>query len=239
MEEYVDFIHRISYQQAELRIAEGDFTPDGRVYLKVNSDNSFKPFYGDTVVFDLNARDKAKISTLIDKLYDSCSECFCNRLDTSTLHMTLHDLSASDNLDNISIEVFCNEIKLLSLLKLNPITTQKIKMKTNFVINMVNTSLVLALIPTDEGEWDKLQSLYTLIDEVKVCPYPYLTPHITLTYFNREGFDKNSSDKLKEKVAELNRQSFDITLCTKNLFYQKFISMNDYTNVFGLTSQRG
>ncbi len=94
--------------------------------------------------------------------------------------MTLHDLSASDNLDSITSEVFYNEIRLLQIMKDHPHKPQTIRMKTNFVINMVSTSLVLALVPADEAEWNKLQTLYDLINEVMICPYPYLTPHITL-----------------------------------------------------------
>lgn len=150
------------------------------VYEKFNPDNTFKPFYGDTVVFDLDSRTKTRVIKIIEKLYQSVPECFCQRLDKSTLHMTLHDLSASDNLDSITSEVFYNEIKLFQIMKYHPHKPQTIRMKTNFVINMVSTSLVLALVPADEAEWDKLQTLYDLINEVKICPYPYLTPHITL-----------------------------------------------------------
>lgn len=234
MENYNDFLNRISYQKSELQIGESFFNPDNRVYEKVNPDNTFKPFYGDTVVFDLDSRTKTRLYKFIDNLYQSVPECFCQRLDKNTLHMTLHDLSASDNLDSISSEVFQNEIKLLQILKANPQKPQTIKMKTNFVINMVSTSMVLALVPADEAEWNKLQILYDLINGVKVCPYPYLTPHITLAYFNYNGFDAGYVQKLKEVVNELNKESFEITLNCKKLVYQKFTSMNDYISIFNL-----
>lgn len=127
MENYNSFFNRISYQQSELQIGEGVFKPDNRVLEKVNPDNTFKPFYGDTVVFGLDSRTKTRIAKNIEKLYKSVLECFCQRLDKSTLHMTLHDLSASDNLDSISSEVFNNEIKLLQILKDNPQKPQTIK----------------------------------------------------------------------------------------------------------------
>lgn len=234
MESCNDFLKRISYQQSELQIGDGYFNPDGRVYEKVNPDNTFKPFYGDTVVFDFYSRTKTRIFKIIERLYKSVPECFCQMLDKSTLHMTLHDLSASYNLDSISSGVFQNEIKLLQIIKDNPQKPQTIKMKTNFVINMVSTSLVLALVPADEAEWDKLQTFYDLINEVKICPYPYLTPHITLAYFNYNGFDECSVQKLKEVVNEVNKESFEITLSTKKLVYQKFTSMNEYISIFNL-----
>ena len=232
VEKYNDFIERISYQQAELQLGDGFFTPDSRVYEKVNQDNSFKPFYGDTVVFDLDSRIKNKIAGIIDRLYKIAPECFCEHIKEDTIHMTLHDLSASENLESIASEVFGNEIELLRVLKENPQQLNSIKMKTNFIINMVSTSLVLTLIPADEAEWNKLQELYELINKVKVCQYPFLTPHITLAYFNYNGFDEKSADNLKTAVHELNKNHFDITLRTNRLYYQKFISMNDYIQVF-------
>lgn len=237
MECFDDFLKRISYQQAELQLGDGLFKPDNRVYKKVNQDNGFKRFYGDTVVFDLDSRVKNKIAGIIDRLYKTAPECFCERIKADTIHMTLHDLSASDTLENVAAEVFDNEVKLLRILKENPQKPMTIKMKTNFIINMVNTSLVLALVPADEAEWNKLQQLYDLINQVKVCKYPYLTPHITLAYFNCDGFDEKSADKLKSAVLELNKTHFDVSLRTNKLYYQKFSSMNDYHSVFPLVTK--
>lgn len=232
MENYSDYLNRISYQKADLQIGEGSFKPDGRLFEKVNQGNGFKPFYGDTVVFDLDSCIKEKISGIIDRLYETAPECFCERIKADTIHMMLHDLSASDKLENMAVEVFDNEVNLLRVLKGNPQKAQTIKMKTNFIINMVSTSLVLALVPADEVEWNKLQEMYELINKVKVCPYPFLTPHITLAYFNYNGFDEKSADKLKSAVLELNEKNFDITLQKSRLYYQKFISMNDYISFF-------
>ena len=122
--------------------------------------------------------------------------------------MTLHDLSASDNLDNAGSQSFNNEIKLLEVIRNNPIKPQTIKMRTNFVINMIHTSIVLALVPADESEWNKLAQLFDAIDSVKSLDYK-LTPHITLAYYNFNGFDAGSVQKLKEVVRLLNKESFE------------------------------
>lgn len=234
MEKYKDFLERISYQQNGVQFAKGDFVPDKRVLGKVAPDNSLRDFFGDTIVFDLNSSTKEKISGIIEKLYEKFPECFAEKLNTSTLHMTLHDLSASEDLEKVSQDVFRNEIKLLEVLREQPVEVQTVQMKTNYIINMVNTSLVLTLVPADKDEWKKLQVLYALADKVRVCPYPYLTPHITLAYFSRKGFDENCSNELKKLADELNQKRFNITLNTKKLVYQKFISMNDYISVFPL-----
>lgn len=234
MENYNDFLKRISYQEADLQLGNGFFKPDSRVYEKVDRDNSFKPFYGDTVVFDLDSGVKNEIAGIIERLYGIAPDCFCEQVKEETIHMTLHDLSASDKLESVAEEIFDNEVKLLRVLKENPQNPMTIKMKTNFILNMVSTSLVLALVPENETEWNKLQEMYDLINKVKVCPYPFLTPHITLAYFNYNGFDASSADKLKAIVCELNQNRLDITLKTSKLYYQKFVSMNDYVSVFRL-----
>ena len=235
MEKYSDFLSRISYQQAELQLGDGKFEADERVHQKVNSENSFKAFYGDTVVFDLCGKTKKKLNKIIDKLYEEAGECFCEKLRENTLHMTLHDLSAAESIEEISADVFRNEVKLLKIIRQEPIESHKIKMKLNYIVNMVNTSLIAALVPEDKSQWNKLQKLYSMVDKVRVCPYPYLTPHITLAYFNYNGFAEESADNLREIVKELNSKSMEITLDTDKLFYQKFVSMNEYINVFRLT----
>ena len=220
MEKYLDFLNRISYQQAELLIGEGIFSPHKSLSDKVNVENSFRTFYGDTVVFDLDRQTKERISALIEKLYEAVPECFCNKLDSHTLHMTLHDLSVFVKKEEAVSMTAENETKLIELLKDNPISLQTIRMKTKFIINMLDISLVLTLVPADEKEWDKLQKLYTLLDNVKICDYPFLTPHITLAYYNYNGFNASSLAKLKGIVRDLNQQSFEITLNTNKLFYQ-------------------
>ena len=154
MENYTDFLNRISYQKSVLQIGNGCFKPDKRVDEKVNPDNTFKHFYGDTIVFDLDSHTKNRISEIIDILYAETPECFCEKLDKNTIHMTLHDLSASDCLENVSSEVFHNEVRLLQVLNDNPQKSRTIKMKTNFIVNMVSTSLVLTLVPENEKEWN-------------------------------------------------------------------------------------
>lgn len=234
MEKYSDFLQRISYQRAELDIGWGAFAPDARLREKVGADNGFQPFYGDTVVFDLNDDVKKQVNAIADSLYKAVPQCFAEKLDKRTFHMTLHDLSASSDLGRISQDVFMNEIKLSLVLGRRPIKDRTIKMAANYIVNMVNTSLVLALVPADEKEWNKLQFLYDLINQVRLCPYPYLTPHITLAYYNSSGFNADAALALKDKVRELNRSSFSAVLRTRDLYYQKFTGMNSYFSIFPL-----
>lgn len=74
-------------------------------------------------------------------MYTETPNCFCQKLNPDTFHMTLHDLSNSCALDNISNDLFFNEIKLLHKIRKAKIKNETIKMKTNYIFNMMNTSL--------------------------------------------------------------------------------------------------
>lgn len=236
MEKYDHFLNRIGYQEKRLLTGNGPFEPNkGKLYPKVGENGSFLDFFGDTVIFDLDEDTRNYFSYIETKLYNRVHQCFSKKLDKSTFHMTLHDLSSSHDLYEAGAMTFVNEVKLIKLIKANEIKRERIKVRTNYLINMVNTSIVMALVPENEQEWNKLESLYRLIDNVKECPYPYLTPHVTIAYFHRSGFEITSLNALKKAVYDLNEEDkFYFELDTQKLMYKKFSSMEDYVTVFPL-----
>ncbi len=98
---------------------------------------------------------------------------------------------------------------------------------------MIDTSLVLGLYPADEGAYRRLMDLYFFFDAVKELSYPF-TPHITLAYYNVDGFDSQSAGKLEDAVNILNKNEMEIELDVNHLCYQKFRSMNDYIDIINL-----
>lgn len=229
MESYTDFLERIrSFEKRELNLGEEYFRVNTSLSKKVDKRNQFQLFFGDTVVFNLDESTKKKVAGIVDKIYDIASDCFCEKLGSNTFHMTLHDLSNSSVLDDIAAEIFPNELNVVKISKQIPIQT--IKMRSNHIFNMVNTSLVLGLYPVNEEEYGKLMELYYLFDDVKKLDYPF-TPHITLAYYNVDGFDRESAKRLEGIVNELNANEIEIELDTRELFYQRFVSMNEYTNI--------
>lgn len=229
MESYMNFLDRInSFEKKEIFYGNDYFHGNPSISLKVNEHNNFRPFYGDTIVFNLDDGTKEKLSKIVDELYQVAPECFCERLVSNTFHMTLHDLSNSPNLWEVAAQTFENELAVLNQAKY--IGVQTIKMRTKYIFNMVGTSLVLGLYPVDEEEYQKLMNLYYLFDDVKHLNYP-LTPHITLAYYNVYGFHTDSARKLEAVVQRLNDDSFEIELNVNDLYYQKFTSMNEYYNI--------
>ncbi len=236
METYNEFLDRInSFEKEELMMDDNAFVPNKSVPRKVRPDNSYSDFYGDTVVFELDKNIKERVDKLTEKLFEEVPECFSERLPKSTYHITLHDLYNSPDIDKIANEMFFAEVNLIKLLKENPIGVQKIKMKATYVINMINTSVVLGFIPCNEAEFNKLSDLYELMHKIRMLDRP-LTPHVTLGYYNINGFSEDSVKSLKAAVRNLNRElsDFEIELSTEKLYYQKFISMKEYINIFSL-----
>lgn len=215
--EYSDWLD--SFEQRELLIGDEYFPTNSSVAQKVDEQNRFKEFFGDTIVFGLEERTKTKIFEIMHTLYKELPECFCQRIYSHNIHMTLHDLSSSPVLHDVEAEVSENERKLREILKDRPIFPQTIRMQTNNVSNSMHISLVMALKPTDEHEYEKLMKLYELFDEVRDLKRP-LVPHITLAYYNQYGFSEQLVSELKNLVKELNKQSFEVVLNTEKLLYQ-------------------
>lgn len=141
METYNEFLNRInSFEKKEIYLGDDFFKGSESIALKVDENNGFKPFYGDTVVFNLDDKTKETLAEMVDSIYAVASECFCERLVSNTFHMTLHDLSNSPVLDNIAVELFENELKAVK--QAEKIVGQTIKMRSKYIFNMVNTSLV-------------------------------------------------------------------------------------------------
>lgn len=234
METYREFSDRIgSFQKKQLNLCGKDFTVNPSVAHKVNADNTFKNFYGDTVVFALDDSTKTKLTEYTDLLYRTVPQCFCERLIPHTFHVTLHDLSNSPSLRDVAEEVFCNELKIMQIKSdLEKLKPAKIKLKSTYIFNMVNTSLVLGLSPATENDYNAIMALYSVIDGVKKLPYPF-TPHITLAYYNANGFDANSAKSLENIVNMLN-EKINMELSLTDLYYQKFTSMNNYVDVVNL-----
>lgn len=235
METYKEFLDRInSFEKKEIHFGNKDFRGNPSISLKVDKDNSFKNYYGDTVVFALDDTIKNRLAEYTDILHRAVPQCFCTRLVPNTFHVTLHDLDNSPTLQDVAANVFNNELKIITMSReIRERKTSRIKLKSTYIFNMVDTSLVLGLRPADEHEYNKIMKLYSVIDSVKKLSYPF-TPHITLAYYNVEGFDAKAASKLEDTVNRLNND-IALELYVDNLFYQKFTSMNDYIDIIDLS----
>ena len=234
METYREFLDRInSFEKKRPEFGVAPFTVNPSLAQKVDNANRFKRFYGDTVVFDLDDEVKARLDDYVDLLYRSAPQCFCERLIPHTFHMTLHDLANCAIFSDVAEELSANQTKIAEkMAEFEKFKGTAIRLKGKFIFNMVNTSLVLGLYPIDEPNHRVLTQMYSVLDGVKKLSYP-LTPHITLAYYNVNGFDACAASALQDTVERMN-DSLDFDITVRDLYYQTFISMNDYTDVIKL-----
>ena len=232
MEDYQEFLDRInSYRTPELFDTQKCFVPAEGVAEKVNRDGTFRQFYGDTVVFKINPSEQEYASRIAKGLYNNFSDCFAERIDAETYHVTLHDLVSGIDLSQIAVQMFKNELAIKDAFKAYKFSHNPIKMKSAYLLNMVNTSIVLVLIPISEADYEALMQLKRTFQIISPLSYP-LTPHITLAYFGRSEIDKDKVVALSRLAAELYNEPLRFSLHIDNLFYQKFVNMNHYNDIF-------
>jgi len=232
MESHQEFLNRVnSYQTPTLFDPRKCFTPSEGVGKKVARDGMFRSFFGDTVVFKIRQEEQQQIEHIAKSLYKSFGDCFAEQLDAKAYHVTLHDLVSENDLSQIAVQIFENELLIKdAFASLNPLQNS-IKMKSVYLHNMVNTSIVLVLIPESKADYQELIRLKRILQMISPLNYP-LTPHITLAYFNRLKIDQDKMKDLSRLATELYSESLHFSLHIDDLFYQKFINMNRYYDIF-------
>lgn len=205
----------------------GDFTTNPNLEKKVDDRGNLLPFVGNTVVFLLNDETKSRLRDLQEGLYAAAPDMLAEKLQMPTFHMTLHDL-ANGTPDNPELpermertEAGAGEI-LRRFADRTPL-----RMKTTWLFNMVNTSIVLGLAPADGDTWQRLDDMYTALEAVVPLGYG-LTPHITMAYFRPGTYTQEQVAALRNALTQVD---MEVTLSMEDLVLQNFSDMNHYTTV--------
>lgn len=202
----------------------GDFTTNPNLRKKVDDAGNLLPFRGNTVVFLLDDDTKEKLRQLQESLYQAAPEMLAQPLQMSTFHMTLHDL-ANGTPDQAGLQEYMGYTQeRVSQILPGWKDAPSLRMKTTWLFNMVDTSIVLGLKPADEESWRRLDEMYTTLEDVVHLGYA-LTPHITMGYFLPGTY---SSEQVQRLSGALRNVELEITLDMKNLVLQEFFDMNHY-----------
>ena len=205
----------------------GDFTTNPNLRKKVDDAGNLQPFLGNTVVFLLDDDAKEKLRQIQESLYQAAPDMLAKRLQMSTLHMTLHDL-ANGTPSQLELDDYMRYTQeRVSQILPGWKDAPPLRMKTTWLFNMVNTSIVLGLKPADEESWCRLDGLYTALEDVVHLGYA-LTPHITMAYFLPGTY---SSEQVQRLSVALRNVDLEITLDMNNLVLQEFFDMNHYETV--------
>ena len=160
-------------------------------------------------------------------LYQAAPDMLAQPLQGSTFHMTLHDLANSQPEESGLYDYmkYTQEqaVQILSQWK----NDRPLRMKTTWLFNMVNTSIVLGLSPADDETWKQLDDMYMQLESVVPLGYA-LTPHITMAYFRPGVYTEEQVQRLS---GALRKVELEFTLSMEQLVFQNFTDMNHYETV--------
>lgn len=205
----------------------GDFVTNPKLTLKADDAGYLNSFAGETTVFLLGAEEKAYLKGLQDKLYAACGAMLSKeRLIADSFHMTLHDLW-NEGEEHFVLPPYSHEQVLDAVESIRRGCHEPIQMRCVSMLNMVNTSVVLGLVPAaDEGE-RMLDDMYSRIEAI----YPLergLTPHITLAYYRPGTYREDVWGVLREVFPI---EETTILISPQSLVFQRFESMNRYFSI--------
>ena len=200
------------------------FTTNVNLVKKVDESGKLLPFYGNTVVFLLDAETKRALKAVQDELYAAAPDMLAEALPEESFHLTAHDLAnAPENTPELQTKMAETAEKTLALVR-EVLPKKPLQMKATWAFNMVSTSIVVGWEPTDEESYAALDKLYMTLE--KVVPLGYaLCPHITLAYFRPGVYEKEAVDRLRSALRPVD---LTLTLKPENLVLQNFESMSDY-----------
>lgn len=197
--------------------------------LKVDAEGRLKPFGGETSVFLLPDVVKDKLIEVQDELYAAAGKMLSKqRLSRESLHMTLHDLwNEGDKKDYPAPPYSPDEVcRVLEGIRRD--YPHNIMMRAIVPMSMVNTSVVMGLVPASPLDRWTLGDMDSRMNAMMPRSYG-LTPHITLAYYRPGEYDYEVWKKLK---AAFKVQGFSFPLSTRRLVYQRFYDMERYETIY-------
>lgn len=204
---------------------QGEFQTNPNLLKKVDWDGNFLPFYGNTVVFLLDDGVKEDLRMLQEQLQDAAGWMLSQPLSPDTFHMTLHDLvNGTEKTPDLCQRMEGTEQKAKAL-QAQWANMPPLRMKTTWLFNMVNTSIVLGLAPVEEETALRLDTMYTALEAVVPLGYG-LTPHITMAYFRPGSYSAAQLQVLRNVLCPI---ELELQLDLSKLVHQRFSDMNHYT----------
>ena len=199
---------------------------------KVAPDGKLLPFYGNTVIFDLDDGAKDRLRHLQDKLYERCGHVLSEPLTQESFHVTLHDLLSGTDREDVIMKVReIAEKAKLTVADVKSLLDSTIQMKPVKLVSMVSTSVVLLLEPVYPVHQFLLDIAYKKLQTIVPLGYG-LTPHVTLGYYRPGVIEGDDLQALADTLTELSGQlDFTVPLKYKNLHYCEFTDMNHYVEV--------
>ena len=228
MENLQAFHARVDGFQHDSLPHEGALTTKPLLVEKVAPDGTLRPFFGNTMIFDLPQAVQLQIAQGQVTLHHRCGWMFAQPLAPNTLHMTLHDL-----LNGVDAAALAEPVRqtgeqakvILAELRKDK---QPIHLTSTLAFNMTNGSVCLGFAPDTEEDCARLMGMHACFQQVVALNYP-LTPHVTLAYFKPGIYGSEEVAQLAAALAEINAlPKVHLTVDADCLHYYRFEDMNTY-----------
>lgn len=208
---------------------EGGLVTSAGLSAKVGWDGGLRPFFGNTVIWELEDAEKLALCQRQVLLHHHAGWCLAEPLWPDTFHITLHDLVNGPEEAAIAADAARTEAQALALLEaLRREGLPSIRMASTHVFSMVNTSLVMGFEPETEADCAALMGLYERFHAVVSLNWG-LTPHATLAYYRPGQYGREEVEALSRVIREAERMPpIRLTLEPDRLFYRRFSDMNHY-----------
>lgn len=208
---------------------EGGLVTRDILTAKVDPDGGLRPFYGNTVIYELDDASKLALSQRQVLLHHRAGWCLAEPLAPETFHITLHDLVNGVDEAAVAAEVARTQTQALALLEaLRREGTPPIRMVSTHVFSMIATSVVMGFAPETEADCAALMGLYERFHAVMTLGWG-LTPHVTLAYYKPGGYGREAVDALNRAICEAEKLApIRLTLAPERLVYRCFSDMNHY-----------
>ena len=188
---------------------------------------SLLPFHGDTIAYFLDDQVRELVGLIANDLHARFGESLSEPLPVEMAHVTLHDLHASPDRDQVRPLVEASSARASALVArargIGPIRTV-----ATAVFNMMNTSAVIGVRAVDEEEHRKLLMARGLFDEV--VPSGPFTPHITVAYYRPAMPVPLPPNEFRDALGELTGRvtGNPVALAPERLHAMRFDSMANY-----------
>ena len=193
---------------------------------KVAPNGALRPFYGNTMIFDLPADVQLQIAWMQLLLHHSCGFMLAEPLAPSTLHMTLHDL-----LNGVDEAALAEPVRQTGtqakaiLAELRQAAQPPIRLTSTLAFNMTNGSVALGFAPDTEADCAAIMGMHARFQNVVALNY-LLTPHVTLAYYKPGTYDAAA---LENGLREINAlEKVHIAVDARCLHYYRFTDMKTY-----------
>lgn len=233
-ESFEEFNIRLdSFQSDSFREIQSGFATNPRLCRKVDGAGNFIPFYGDTIIYELNSDSLQLLTELQNHLYTAEPDCFAMPFSQNSFHLTLHELVSGNSLEKLKVQLNDNREKIRCIFRdLRDEEKESIHMKSTYVYDMARTSLVLGFNTDSEQDYRRLLNLYEKFEVIHPLAHLY-TPHITLAYYKPGYFSGKTVRKLLKLAEVLSQRSIEITLDFSRLKYVTFDNMN-HISIYGI-----